>query len=189
MALLLALVFLLFGLGGSATESSGPGAGSPSGEPVPAPTPEAGSPQPPRIVLTSAAGTQQAVPGAYCVGGAGTGLCVDTIAPVPKRLSVVRSGEEVVIALPGAGVVKGSAVVRELGCTGDRRASRVGLDAEETSWLVDLEPGAYQLDVFARFEGEDTSGDVSGSLGLLVDGSRPLEVVRAAQSFFVCSEG
>lgn len=185
MALLLALVFLFLGLGGYATGSSGDGAGSPSGEPVPAPAPEAGSPEPPRIVLTSAAGAQHAVPGAYCVTGAGTGLCVDTAAPVPKRLSVVRPGEQVVLSLPGAGVVRGSAVVRELGCTTDR-VSRIGLDAEETRWLVDLDPGAYQLDVFARFEGEDTSGDVSGALGLLVDDARPLEVVRAAKGLFVC---
>ena len=38
-------------------------------------------------------------------------------------------------------------------------------------WRIDLEPGAYELDVFALFElGDGLSGDTSGSLGLLVGG-------------------
>jgi hypothetical protein len=50
---------------------------------------------------------------------------------------------------------------------------------KETAWRVHLEPGAYDLDVFANFGAPDgRTGDVSGSLGVLVDDKAPLEVVR-----------
>jgi hypothetical protein len=46
-----------------------------------------------------------------------------------------------------------------------------------TTWRVELDPGAYELDVFVMFEGGEKSGDVSGALGLLVDETARLEVV------------
>jgi hypothetical protein len=43
----------------------------------------------------------------------------------------------------------------------------------ETRWTVDLEPGAYELDVCGYFESDvGASGDVSGSLGLTVAGTK-----------------
>jgi hypothetical protein len=57
-------------------------------------------------------------------------------------------------------------------------------------WDVDLDPGAYQLDVFARFEASDgRAGDVSGVLGLTVPGPKEndaLGVHGVKRSMQVC---
>ena len=62
----------------------------------------------------------------------------------------------------------------------------------ETRWTVDLEPGAYELDVFAYYESGGASGDVSGSLGLTVAGAKQwdaLHVSPVEPSMWVCSSG
>ena len=60
--------------------------------------------------------------------------------------------------------------VYPLGCGPDRAVADFELESASMSWAVELEPGAYELGVFAYFETEDgRSGDTYGVLGLLVD--------------------
>jgi hypothetical protein len=73
----------------------------------------------------------------------------------------------------GSSAVDGSASVRRLGC--DEELASVPLEPE-TRWSVDLEPGAYELQIFTTFEAGSASGDTSGVLGLVVDATAPLEV-------------
>ena len=61
----------------------------------------------------------------------------------------------------------------------------------ETRWTVDLEPDAYEPDVFAYFESDaGATGDVSGTLGLTVAGAKQwdaLGVSAVEPSMWVCS--
>jgi hypothetical protein len=152
--------------------------------------------KPPPIVLESAAGRQQAVLGTYCVSyldeaaGIATGACADAPWLPPERLSTVRPGEEIRILLEGADVVRpqeGSAVFHPLGCQKKSVAEIPLVPGPATTWRVELEPGAYALDIFVMFEGEKKSGDVSGALGLLVDETAPLEVVPRPRADAGCS--
>jgi hypothetical protein len=161
MALLLVLL-VLFGFGVAASAPT-------SDEPRPR--------RPPTIELVSEAGVQQAVQGSYCINGPDSGECVEFEAPAgPEQLSVVRPGEVVTIVVTPASAVEGTASVRRRGC--DEELTSVVLHPE-TRWTVDLEPGAYELQIFTTFELGSTSGDTSGGLGLLVDADAPLEVRRA----------
>ena len=127
---------------------------------------------PPPIVLVTAAGKQVAVAGSSCVTrtdpdtGESSGVCADSTWPHPEKVSVVRPGDSVSVALSGALVDEGASVeVLPLGCEHDVLRT------------IDLEPGAYELYVAARFEAEDgRSGDTSGSAGLLVDENAALGV-------------
>jgi hypothetical protein len=164
----------------------------------------------PAIVLRSGNGDQEAVPGSVCVfsldpdSGEGEGSCGDTRPIHPNEITGVQAGDEVTLAFIGAKVVHaggcqgsdeqvciGSVSVRPLGC--DRgEVERVPLvPGRETRWRVDLEPGAYELDVFAYFETDTgATGDVTGSLGLTVAGGKKWDVlgVRAIEpSMRVCS--
>ena len=150
--------------------------------------------RPPPILLESRAGVQRAVQESYCVSEVrdtgGTGVCADTPDLRPRRLSVVRPGEVVSIALPGATIVRrdptchprcaaGAAVFR-LG----RRKTLVGrfrLSGERTRWLVRLRPGAYEVEVFVGLfrTSDGRSGDTSGSLGILVSRTQPRRIVPA----------
>jgi hypothetical protein len=170
---------------GSETSGSGTPAASTATEQVDTST-RADRQKPPPIVLVSDAGSQTAVPGSFCVqytdeaAGESGGACADTLAITPAQLSTVRPAETVRIVLEDAEVTRsGSAAVHPL-C---RRKTLESIPLEpgpETTWRVDLEPGRYQLDVFAYFESADGRyGDVSGSLGVLVDDSAPLEIVPA----------
>jgi hypothetical protein len=166
--------------------------------------------KPPRIVLR-AVEDQKAVPGSSCVeyvdpaSGSGTGVCGDTGAVHPKAVSVVMPGDEVTFVFDGAEIVRsggchaddeqdciGSVSVRPLGCEGEE-IERVPLElGPETPWTVELEPGAYELDVFGYFESEiGATGDVSGALGLLVGGGPKeddaLGVVAVEPSMQVCA--
>jgi hypothetical protein len=61
-----------------------------------------------------------------------------------------------------------------------------------TTWTVDLEPGAYELHVYANFESKDANGDVSGSLGLTVAGAKKwdaLGVSRVEPAMWICAPG
>jgi hypothetical protein len=159
---------------------------------------EGGRMTPPPIVLESEAGRQTAVRGSYCVeytneaAGEASGTCADSGPITPAQLSTVRRGEEVRIALEGADVIRsegcsgadeqsciGSVAVHPLACESKTVAEIPLAVGSETTWRVHLEPGAYELEVFANFGAPDgRSGDVSGSLGVLVDDTAPLEVVR-----------
>jgi hypothetical protein len=165
-------------------ETGGTAPATTSTEPSP-PAPEL---RPPAITLASDAGHQRAVQESYCVTGAGVGVCADTFDQDPKRLTVVKPGDEVTISMPGATLTGGDSAfaVRPLGCHGQELAT-VPLGPDGARWAVDLEPGAYELQVFVHFEAEDgTSGDSSGSLGLLVDPDREPAIVKAKPGLFVC---
>lgn len=157
---------------------------------------------PPPIVLESDAGRQTAVSGSYCVeyvdeaAGEAGGTCADSGPITPAQLSTVRRGEEVRIVLEDADVTRpegcssddeqgciGSVAVHPLGCERKTVAEIPLALGPETTWRVDLEPGAYELDAFAYFDAQDgRTGDVSGSLGVLVDDTAPLEIAPAGKS-------
>jgi hypothetical protein len=185
--LLLVAVFLAAGCGEAETEPGGGGAMGTVEEPTGSVPQDAGKPRmPPAIELVSEAGRQRAAPGSYCVDDpqAGVGECVDYEAPAgPEQLSVVRPGETVTIALVGSSAVEGSASVRRLGCEEEVVSVPPG---PETRWEVDLEPGAYELQIFTTFEAGTASGDTSGVLGLVVDETAPLEV-RPAGAPVTCA--
>jgi hypothetical protein len=162
----------------------------------PTPDPE-GKLKPPPIILVGSMETQKAVEGSYCVDyvdeatGQGKGVCADVGAPLyPKAVTSVVPGDHVRFLLPEAVFRRESAVtIRPLGCN-DQEVGRITLEpgSGEHEWTVDLDSGAYQLDVFAIFEADDgRTGDVSGTLGLTVAGPRKWDalgvrsVVRAMQ--------
>jgi hypothetical protein len=163
----------------------------------PEPVPE-GKLKPPPIILVASMETQKAVQGSYCVDyvdeatGQGQGVCADMAAPLyPQAVTSVARGDRVNFVLPEAAFGPDSAVtIRPLGCD-DREVGRITLEPGmgEHEWMVDLDSGAYQLDVFASFEADDgRTGDVSGTLGLTVAGPKKWDalgvrtVVRAMQA-------
>lgn len=145
--------------------------------------------KPPPIVLESVAGRQTAVRGSYCVDdpGRGVGVCADTARVTPEELSVVRPGETLEVSLAGAEVTGGSIAIRTLDCE-ERPAGELELrPGGRTGFGVDLAPGQYELEVFAAFEADDgRSGDVSGSLGILVDEAHPQEIIPVPATFVGC---
>jgi hypothetical protein len=164
-------------------EESAEGEGTASGGIEPPAEPVDGSDlKPPAILLVYRDEEQKAVRGSYCVDyvdeatGQGSGVCADAAMPTyPDAVTSVAGGDQVTFVLPEAVLRPDSVVViRPLGCT-ERVLDRLALDpgTGEQSWEVDLEHGAYQLDVFARFKADDgRTGDVSGSLGLTVAGPK-----------------
>jgi hypothetical protein len=145
---------------------------------------------PPEIVLRSSGGQQEAVAGSFCSSytepatGEGEGVCGDSGPVHPDAVTVAQRGDEVTLVFRGAEIVRpdgchgdddqgciGFIHVRPLGCE-NREVDRVPLAlGPETAWRIDLASGAYELDVFGYFESSDgATGDVSGSLGLLVGG-------------------
>ena len=139
---------------------------------------------PPPYELRSEAGRQTAVQGSSCVatpqdGGIFGDICVDTIAPRPELLSVVRPGETVTISMPGARLAGAEARVHPLGCSG-RVLRKLRLRPGETRWRVTLPVGAYEVSLFGRFRADDGgSGDSSAVAGLLVSATDDLELVDA----------
>lgn len=142
-------------------------------------SPLAGSP--PTITLASKNGNQDAVQGSYCLHGAGGGVCADSVATYPREVTVVVAGDEVAVVIADAAVERspgchsdneqdciGSVTVRPLGCQRPEVQSLPLALGPETHWTVDLDPGAYQLDVHVHFKSSAARGDVSGSLGLIV---------------------
>jgi hypothetical protein len=168
---------------------------------------EAEKTKPPPIVLEAAVGRQEAVPGSFCVdyvdeaSGYGVGTCGDSERPSPKQLSTVRFGEEVRLGLKGAEVVRpegcvsedeqsciGTAAVHPLGCAKKTVAEIPLAVGPATTWRVELDSGAYEVEVFAYFDAPDgRSGDVSGAVGLLVDETAPLEIVPRSDADPACS--
>jgi hypothetical protein len=180
------------------SESYAEGSGTAStSEPESAPADEPGL-KPPPVVLVYKGEEQQGVRGSYCVSsvdpetGQGEGICVDGSAPHPKDVTAVAPGDRVTFVLSHATVKKdASVVVRPLGCT-DEEVEMLHFEpgTGELDWTVDLEPGAYQLDVFARFEADDgRTGDVGAALGLTVAGAKEydaLGVQAVTRSMQVC---
>jgi hypothetical protein len=167
-------------------------------EPEPDGAPEL---RPPPIVLVTEAGRQEAVQGSYCVtkvsaSGQGEGVCADTGFPHPEKLSVVRPGERVTLEMAGASRATtgdcsprcaSTVTVHPLGCGPERAVTSFELESATMPWVVDLEPGAYELAVFAYFEAEDgASGDTSGAIGLIVVPDRKQAVITVDETLAVC---
>jgi hypothetical protein len=186
---------------GSSVEQTG--APSSSGqESVPADTSELAQPEanlkPPPILLLSEVGKQKAVYGSYCVDfvdeatGQGQGVCSDAAgSPIPARITSIAAGDGVTFVLEDAVARAGKVTIRPLGCD-DQRTAELEFEpgTGRLEWDVDLDPGAYQLDVFAPFEAKDgRTGDVSGTLGLTVAGAKKwdaLGVSGVRRSMQVC---
>jgi hypothetical protein len=181
-------------------ETGGTEPATPTEMPEPAPSPTL---KPPSIVLKSDGGRQKTSPGTYCLSrvsetGEGEGICVDSAFQHPEELSVVHPGENVTISIAGADVIvpdgcspadecASPVTIHPLGCGPERSVSRFELSRHSTRWTVDLEPGAYELSVFAYFDdGAGTSGDLAGTVGLLVDPDRKAAVVPVNESLAVC---
>jgi hypothetical protein len=208
----LLLVLALVGCGAE-TEATGPPASSGDAEPAVTVQPSATEADPselqaPRIVLQSPYGDQMAVQGSYCVQyvddatGEGQGACNDSAAVSPRKVTAVAAGDEVRFVFAGAEIASpsgchgddtqdciGSVRVKPLGCD-ERKVDRVPLAlGPETRWMVDLQPGAYRLDVFGYFESDEgATGDVSGTLGLTVAGPKRWDAlgVLAVDPALVC---
>jgi hypothetical protein len=171
----LLLATLLLGACGTASETQDLPASSNATETAPTAPTTAVAPRPPAIVLVSAAGKQNAVLGTYCLSGAGTGVCADSAPTHPEEASVVPAAEHLSLLLvDGSPDGKWMVTVRRLGC---ERTEVATLDAaSDEAFSLEVEPGDYQLDVTVRFKHGPggTTGDVSGSVGLVVDpGSQP----------------
>jgi hypothetical protein len=155
--------------------------------------------KPPPIILVGSMETQRAEQGSYCVDyvdeatGRGEGVCADMAGPIrPEVVTAVAAGDRVTFVLPEAAFQPESSVtIRPLGCS-DQEVGRITLEpgTGEQEWTVDLDSGAYQLDVFARFEADDgRTGDTSGTLGLTVAGSKKwdaLGVRSVVRAMAVC---
>ncbi len=131
--------------------------------------------RPPTISFTSRAGYQRAAQESFCVFSpphegqeSGVSLCADTTDLPPRRLSVVRPREVVTIRFGRAlAVADAVAHVRLLGRT--RVISSFAIRSPSRRWRVGLRAGAYEVEVFGRFEMPDgRTGDASGSLGVLI---------------------
>ena len=137
--------------------------------------------KPPPIVLLSDVGKQRALLGSYCLDyvdeatGQSHGVCADSSPPHPTSVTSVAPGDRVTLVVDAATVKKDSTVtIRPLGCS-DENVDEIAFEpgTGELEWTVDLDQGAYQLDVFALFEAADgRKGDVSGTLGLTVAGPK-----------------
>jgi hypothetical protein len=77
----------------------------------------------------------------------------------PRKLSIARPEEAVRLVFEGAESVKGDVRVFRLGC--EKAIASIELAGPSTRWTVDLEPGSYELEVFALFETASTGGDTS----------------------------
>lgn len=152
--------------------------------------------KPPPILLISDTGKQEAVQGSFCVdyldeaSGVGQAMCADAAGPTfPAAATSVARHDTVTFVLPDAILRMGSTVtIRPLGCI-DQKVGKIALGpgSDEYRWRVDLEHGAYQLDVFARFRADDgRSGDVSGSLGLTVAGPKKWDALGVGASSARC---
>jgi hypothetical protein len=200
MRLLIVLVgaLLLAGCGAAAEETAVPASsGEDSSVPV-QPTKKTEFDQsklkPPPVVLVSQAGKQIAAQGSFCVNyvdpasGEGQGICSDGPAPVPKQMTIVHPGDGATLLIADSTLKKERTVtVRPLGCS-NRETETLELPITgQLHWQVDLDPGAYQLDVFAQFESNDgRSGDLSGSLGMLVSESDARAIVPVDTADPVC---
>jgi hypothetical protein len=156
---------------------------------------------PPPVKLESRAGTQTGTQSSYCVQradpatGHGLATCADSILRHPLRLSVVRPGETIAIAVAdatrfrsdrcGPAPCLSSVTIKRLGCA--RTVLRLRLDRRRLPLYVSLPRGGYELQVRLFFETADgRSGDSLAFLGFVVDGRRPLGIVKPRASDWAC---
>jgi len=108
------------------------------------------------------------------------------------QITIVRPGETVTIALDRARTVRSRGChARDLSCIGEahvtprgcptRTIARVFLEpGRRTEWRAVLDPGDYEVHVFAYFQADDgRSGDVSAAFGLRVDPGTTGRIVPA----------
>ena len=139
---------------------------------------------PPAVLLESTSGVQRGTLGSWCVENpsAGTGACADSGVFAPDAVSVVAPGEELVLRLDGARVVRAKDChARDMSCVGEasivipgcarREVARVFLEeGPETRFPAPGGAGRYEIRTFANFEADDgSSGDVSAAFGLRVE--------------------
>ena len=143
---------------------------------------------PPQFGLVTLGGRQDAVQSTYCITGPTSGTCADYAENgPPEQLSVVAPGEKVELVFDGVAKVEGTVTVFRLGCSHD--LSSIEIDAPGTVWQVDLEPGLYELELFAYFETATASGDTSASLGLEVDPTADPAIVPVPDPLPACPGG
>jgi hypothetical protein len=195
---LVALALLVTGCG---QETGSPAATPAESTKKASPEPPVSSQRPPDVVLVSEAGRQAGVVGSYCVDNpaAGLGVCADGTRPQAQQANVVRPGETIAIALDRAQAVKAAGChARDASCIGEARVAPLGCKSAtvariflergpETRWRANLRPGAYELEVFVYFEGDDgRTGDVSVALGLLVDADAEQTIIPMPAAAAVC---
>ena len=107
-----------------------------------------------------------------------------------ERVSVVRPGETVSIAMEGAGPTQRLVLVRALGCD-DHALTSVVLGPGTDRWSVPRRPGAYELKVTVPYfkPKREGAGSATGLFGLLVDPTRELGIIPARRDLFVCPPG
>jgi len=150
--------------------------------------------KPPPILLVSETGKQTAVQGSYCItydnpaSSVDQGLCLDSAMVRPDTITVVHPGDRATILVPDSTLKEERIVtVRPLGCVGRETKMLRFPVTGQLHWQVDLDAGAYQLDVFVQFETDDgRSGDVLGTLGLLVGETDKRQIVPADAGLDVC---
>ena len=187
---------VLAGCGEAAQKTAVPGSSAPVESSGVTETSDSPAPiKPPEIALVSAAGKQIALLSTYCVTatdpstGQGQGGCADGAWPHPRRVTVVHPGDGVSVVLSDASVGRdGEITVLPLGCEhAVVRTIPLTAGRQSTAFAVDLETGAYELQVFAPFEAADgRSGDVSGGLGLVVAPDSPPSIDGAPQKRSGC---
>jgi len=145
---------------------------------------ETSSYSPPPLVLASEGGRQRAAQESYCISvPGGATLCADSPAGIePFWLSVVRPKEHVTIRVRGATTADGSVYVHPRGCErGFLQSFKIKRPTKR--WVVHLDPGRYELSVFARFTMDDgRAGHASVQLGLLVSTTRKQGLIPANDS-------
>jgi hypothetical protein len=183
------LFALFFGVGGGASEETGWTNYVPLAEPAVGVEggPPRGPPEPPPIVLESRAGRQTAVITSATFETSSEGSAVEARLDVEK-VSIVRPGESISIAMAGVGPTQRLIIVRQLGCDHPARASIV-LDTGRERWSAPRRPGAYEVEVTVPYfkPKRGGTGSATGLVGVLVDPTRDLAVIPAARDLFVCA--
>lgn len=135
---------------------------------------------PPVIALKSKAGPQRATQGSYCVFNGQVEACADMVDPEPRRLSIVRPRERLVIRVKDSKIATGVVFVRPRGCE-RKTVETFDIGHPGTAWRARKRPGKYELEVFVtEFATADgRSGDTSGALGILVAKKRARDVIDA----------
>ena len=141
--------------------------------------------QPPTVALKTIAGTQTGAQGSYCVRDSTEGICGDTVQPHPTLASIVRPGGRLALRPSEGSLSSVSVSIGALGCNGIGAHRRVRFRNGVWQVTAPSRPGAYELQVFARFETETTRGDTSMAFGLLVSRTKARRIVPASQ-YAVC---
>jgi hypothetical protein len=177
----LAAAALLLAGCGMETDTGGPVAAS--SEPVESTNAPPSDIPPPQIVFVSAAGKQIAILGSYCVVAPNAGACADSGPIHPQEVSVLQSADQLTFLLiDGSFDGRASIVVRPLGC--ERTEVTSAKTSDDRALALDLPPGDYQADIFASFRDGvgNSTGDVTGTVGIVIDPSATHPVIRPAPS-------